>query len=188
MRKKIIFGIIGVVLLVLVSVWIYRYAAPSLTEQEVTMTGTIRQLDSETVEVELAVTRTKEDHEPHFIFPLVPGWGGISFTEEQEQGLFRPSSVGTSYHDQVILEQMVKMQDHNDNQITKQVFSQDLTGFSVPDEAGTYKMRFTLKSLDETVQPLHNPMVYYVHNERWLGKNLSWAAGQKLDIVKEEAE
>lgn len=38
------------------------------------MTGAIRLLDSETMEVELQVTRAKEDTGQHFIFPIVSGW------------------------------------------------------------------------------------------------------------------
>ncbi|WP_434752194.1 hypothetical protein [Paenibacillus amylolyticus] len=184
MRKTKVYSMIGILVLLFAGILIYRQMASSITAQDVTVSGTIRSLDSKTVEVVLHVVRTKEDEGQHMMFPVIPGWGGLSFTGEQADGRFRPSSVGTSYDNQVILEQAVQQEGRDEGQL-KQVFSQDLIGFSLPVKIGTYNMRFTLKALDGTPQPLHEPMIYYVHNERLLGKNLSWAMGYKLDIVKE---
>ncbi|MGO4530527.1 hypothetical protein AB4Z30_15700 [Paenibacillus sp. 2TAF8] len=187
MRKTMVFGMLGILVLLFAGILIYRQLAPSINAQDVTVSGTILSLDSKTVEVVLHVIRTKEEDEQHMTFPIIPGWGGISFTGEQANGWFRPSSVGTSYDSQVILEQAEQQEWHNVDQL-KQVFSQELVGFSLPKEIGTYNMSFTLKALDEIPQTLQDPKVYYVHNERLLGKNLSWAAGYKLDILKEGAK
>lgn len=184
MRKTMVFGMLGILVLLIAGILIYRQLAPSITAQDVTVSGTIRSLDSKTVEVVLRVIRTEEEDKLHMMFPVIPGWGGISFTGDQANGWFRPSSVGTSYDSQVILEQAVQQEGDNSDQLM-QVFSQDLVGFSLPEEIGTYNMSFTLKALDELPLPLQDPKVYYVHNERLLGKNLSWATGYKLDIVKE---
>lgn len=92
---------------------------------------------------------------------------------------YMPSSVGSSYLDQVILEKYLKAQG-------KTMKSADnLIGFAIPDEIGSYKLRLTLSSSDGTTQPLENPMVYYVHNEHLLGKDLSWVTGENLEINKE---
>ena len=42
------------------------------------------------------------------IRPVVPGWEGVTFTEEQDDAWYMPSSVGSSYLDQVILEKYLK--------------------------------------------------------------------------------
>ncbi|KAJ3198553.1 hypothetical protein HK101_000068 [Irineochytrium annulatum] len=90
--------------------------------------------------------------------------------------------VPGSYLDQVILEEYLKVQGKTRKS------AENLIGFAIPDEMGSYKLRFTLRSLDGTTQPLENPIVYYVHNEQLLGKDLSWVTGENLEIIKEYAE
>ncbi|MEK4272820.1 hypothetical protein [Paenibacillus sp. FSL R7-0026] len=179
MRKSTIFWITGITIILLVTLLIYSYVIPSVSAQDVVMAGTIRQIDTDVVEVELEITRKREDKDQHMVYPVVPGWEGVTFAEEQDDAWYMPSSVGSSYLDQVILEKYLKAQG-------KTMKSADnLIGFAIPDEIGSYKLRLTLRSLDGTTQPLENPMVYYVHNEHLLGKDLSWVTGENLEINKE---
>ncbi|NMI03061.1 hypothetical protein HF638_03685 [Paenibacillus sp. SZ31] len=179
MRKSTIFWITGITIIILVTLLIYNYVIPSVNAQDVVMAGTIRQIDTDTVEVELEITRKREDKDQHMVYPVVPGWEGVTFTEEQDDAWYLPSSVGSSYVDQVILEKYLKTQGKTRKS------AENLMGFAIPDEIGSYKLRLTLRSSDGTTQPLENPMVYYVHNEQLLGKNLSWVTGENLEIIKE---
>lgn len=182
MRKSTIFWITGITIIFLVTLLIYSYVIPSVSAQDVVMAGTIRQIDTDAVEIELEITRKREDKDQHILYPVVPGWEGVTFIEEPDDAWYMPSSVGSSYLDQVILEKYLKVQG-------KTMKSADtLMGFAIPDEIGSYKLRLTLRSLYGTTQPLENPMVYYVHNEQLLGKDLSWVTGENLEIIKEYAE
>ncbi|WP_433752032.1 hypothetical protein [Paenibacillus amylolyticus] len=182
MRKSTIFGITGITIILLVILLIYSYVIPSVSAQDVVMAGTIRQIDTDAVEVELEITRKREDKNQHMVYPVVPGWEGVTFTEELDDAWYMPSSVGSSYFDQVILEKYLKAQGET------MKLADNLMGFAIPDETGSYKLRLTLRSFDGTTQPLENPMVYYVHNEQLLGKDLSWVTGENLEIIKEYAE
>lgn len=182
MRKRTILWITGITIIFLVTLLIYSYVIPSVNAKDVVMAGTIRQIDANAVEVELEITRKREDKDQHMVYPVVPGWGGATFTEEQDNAWYVPSSVGSSYLDQVILEKYLKVQGKTRKS------AENLIGFAIPDEMGSYKLRFTLRSLDGTTQPLENPIVYYVHNEQLLGKDLSWVTGENLEIIKEYAE
>ncbi|MCP1183023.1 hypothetical protein [Paenibacillus sp. 1781tsa1] len=182
MRKRTIFWITGITIIFLVTLLIYSYVIPSVNAKDVVMAGTIRQIDTDAVEVELEITRKREDQDQHMVYPVVPGWGGVTFTDELDDAWYMPSSVGSSYFDQVILEKYLKGQGKTRKS------ADNLIGFAIPDELGSYKLRFTLRSLDGTTQPLKNPMVYYVHNEQLLGKDLSWVTGENLEIIKEYAE
>lgn len=96
MRKQTIFWITGIAIVVVLVLLTYNNLVPSLKEQDVSMKGTIRQVDTDKYEVVMQITRTKEDNGIHMVYPVVFGWGNLSFNEELDDSYFRPSSVGTS--------------------------------------------------------------------------------------------
>ncbi|MFS0870285.1 hypothetical protein [Paenibacillus xylanilyticus] len=183
MRKQTIFWITGIAIAVVVVLFAYNNLAPSVKEQDVSMKGTIRQIGTDAYEVNMQITRTKEDNDIHMVYPVIFGWGNISFNEEQNDPYFRPSAVGTSGTAEQLLHQALQ-----DEGINTSNENGEFWGFSIPDEVGTYKMRFTITPLSEGVDSLENPKIYYVHKEQLLGKNLNWVKGERLEMMKENAE
>ncbi|KOY16871.1 hypothetical protein [Paenibacillus xylanivorans] len=180
MRRSTIFWLTGIAIVIVAAFIVYNNLAPSVTEQNVNMKGTIRQTTAEEYEVQLTITRTKKDKGQHTVYPYVPGWGSISFNDEQDKRFIRPASVGSTGAMEAILRQALQRQ--SSTAIT------EFAGFSIPDAAGTYKMRFTIHPLGEEAELIRQPMIYYVHLEKLLGKDLSWVSGEPLEIIKEYAE
>lgn len=179
MRRSTIFWLTGIAIVIVAVFIVYNNLAPSVTAQDVNMKGTIRQTDVDEYEVQLTITRTKEDKGQHTVYPLVPGWGSISFNE-QDNRFIRPTSVGSTGAMEEILRQA--LQGRSSTAIT------EFAGFSIPDAVGTYKLRFTIHPLGEAAELIRQPMIYYVHQEKLLGKDLSWISGEPLEIIKEYAE
>jgi len=183
LRKQTIFWITGIAIAVVVVLFAYINLAPNLKEQDVSLKGIIRQIDTDAYEVDVQITRTKEDNDIHMIFPVIFGWGNMSFHEEPDDSYFRPSSVGTSG----TLDQLVH-QALQDDGINTSNENGNFMGFSIPDEAGTYRMRFTISPLSEGAPSVKDPRIYYVHQEKVLGKNLHWVKGEHMVMIKENAE
>ncbi|PAF32095.1 hypothetical protein [Paenibacillus sp. 7516] len=183
MRKQTIFWITGIAIVVVVVLFTYNNLVPSLKERDVSMKGTIRQIDTDEYEVDIQITRTEEDNDIHMVYPVLFGWGNLSFSEELDDSYFRPSSVGISGE----LEQFVHqaLQDEGINTSNENgIFA----GFSIPDEAGTYRVRFTISPLSENVHSLNDPKIYYVHQEKVLGKTLNWVKKGHMVMIKENVE
>ncbi|WP_413376661.1 hypothetical protein [Paenibacillus taichungensis] len=180
MRKSTIFWLTGIAIIIVAAFIVYNNLAPSITAQDVNMKGTIRQTATDEYEVQLAITRTKADKGQHTIYPLVDGWGSISFYDKQDNRFIRPTSVGSTGAMEEILRQVLQRQ--SSTAIT------EFAGFSIPDAVGTYKVRFTIHPLGEEAELIRQPMIYYVHQEKLLGKDLSWVSGEPLEIIKEYAE
>lgn len=93
---------------------------------------------------------------------------------------------------------MIREMDHCENKLVHQALQDkgintsnengNFTGFSIPDEAGTYRMRFTISPLSEGVPSVRDPRIYYVHQEKVFGKNLHWVKGEHMVMIKENAE
>ncbi|MGG4481455.1 hypothetical protein [Paenibacillus illinoisensis] len=183
MRKQTIFWITGIAIVVVAVLLTYNNLVPSLKEQDVSMKGTIRQVDTDKYEVDMQITRTKGDNGIHMVYPVVFGWGNLSFNEELDDSYFRPPSVGTSGE----LEQLVHqaLQDEDINTTNE---NGDFTGFSIPDEAGTYRVRFTISPLRKNILSINDPQSYYVHQEKVLGKNLNWVKKERMVMIKENLE
>lgn len=88
MRRSTIFWLTGVAIVIVAAFIVYNNLAPSVTAQDVNMKGTIRQTATDEYEVQLTITRTKEDKGQHTVYPLVPGWGSISFDDKRTTDLF----------------------------------------------------------------------------------------------------
>ncbi|GAB1156085.1 hypothetical protein YWY31_21100 [Paenibacillus illinoisensis] len=183
MRKQTIFWMTGIAIVVVVVLLTYNNLVPSLKEQDVSMKGTIRQVDTNKYEVDMQITRTKEDNGHHMVYPVIFGWGNLSFNEELDDSYFRPPSVGTSGE----LEQLVH-QALQDEGINTSNENGNFAGFSIPDEAGIYRVRFTISPLSENVHSLNDPKIYYVHQEKVLGKNLNWVKKERMVMIKENLE
>ncbi|OPG98752.1 hypothetical protein B2I21_10510 [Chryseobacterium mucoviscidosis] len=180
MRKSTIFWLTGIAIIIVAVFLVYNNLAPSVTAQDVNMKGTIRQTAADEYEVQLNITRTKEDKGQHAVYPFVPGWGSISFVDKQDSRFIQPTSVGSTGAMEEILRQALQRQ--------SSTAIIEFAGFSVPDAVGTYKMRFTIHPLGEEAELIRQPMIYYVHQEKVLGKDLSWVSGEPLEIIKEYAE
>ncbi|RAW19408.1 hypothetical protein DC345_01115 [Paenibacillus taichungensis] len=180
MRKSTIFWLTGIGIIIVAAFIVYNNLAPSVTAQDVNMRGTIRQSATDEYEVQLNITRKKEDKGQHIVYPVVPGWGSISFDDKQDNRFIRPTSVGSTGAMEEILRQALQRQ--------SSTAIIEFAGFSIPDATGTYKMRFTIHPLSEEAELIRQPMIYYVHQEKLLGKNLSWVSGEPLEIIKEYAE
>ncbi|MDK8189104.1 hypothetical protein QP794_03275 [Paenibacillus sp. UMB7766-LJ446] len=180
MRRSTIFWLTGITIIIVAVFLVYNNLAPSVTAQGVNMKGTIRQTATDEYEVQLTITRTKEDKGQHIVYPFVPGWGSISFVDKQDSRFIQPTSVGSTGAMEEILRQALQRQ--TSTAIT------EFVGFSIPDTVGTYKMRFTIHPLGEKAELIRQPMIYYVHQEKVLGKDLSWVSGEPLEIIKEYAE
>lgn len=180
MRKSTIFWLTGIAIIIVAVFLVYNNLAPSVTAQDVNMKGTIRQTATDEYEVQLTITRTKEDKDKHMVYPLVPGWGSISFDDKQDNRFIQPTSVGSTGAMEEILRQALQRQ-------TSTAII-EFAGFSIPGGVGTYKIRFTIHPLGEEAELIRQPMIYYVHQEKVLGKDLSWVSGEPLEIIKEYAE
>lgn len=180
MRRSTIFWITGIAIIIVAAFIVYNNLAPSVTAQDVNMKGTIRQTAADEYEVQLTIIRTKKDKGQHTVYPLVPGWGSISFDDKQDNRFIRPTSVGSTGAMEEIFRQA--LQGQSSTAIT------EFAGFSIPDAVGTYKMRFTIHPLGKEAELIRQPMIYYVHQEKLLGKDLSWVSGEPLEIIKEYLE
>ncbi|WP_440117858.1 hypothetical protein [Paenibacillus sp. QZ-Y1] len=180
MRRNTIFWLTGIAIVIVAVFIVFNNLAPSVTEQDVSIKGTIRQTAADEYEVQLHIIRTKEEKGQHTVYPVVPGWGSISFNDKQDNRFIWPTSVGSTGAMEEILRQA--LQGQSSTTIT------EFKGFSIPDAVGTYKMRFTIHPLGEEAEPIRIPMIYYVHQEKVLGKDLSWVSGEPLEILEEYAE
>ncbi|MEC0126629.1 hypothetical protein [Paenibacillus pabuli] len=180
MRRSTIFWMTGIAIIIVAVFLVYNNLAPGVTAQDVNMKGTIRQTATDEYEVQLTITRTKEEKGLHMVYPFVPGWGSISFNDKEDNRFIQPTSVGSTGAMEEILRQA--LQGQSSTAIT------EFAGFSIPDAVGTYKMRFTIHPLGDEAEPIRIPMIYYVHQEKVLGKDLSWVSGEPLEIIKEYAE
>lgn len=183
MRKQTIFWMTGIAIVVVLALLTYNNLVPSLKEKDVSMKGTIRQVDTEKYEVDMQITRTKEDNGIYMVYPVIFGWGNLSFNEELDDSYFRPSSVGTSGEMEQLIHQALQ-----DEGINTSNENGNFAGFSIPDEAGTYRLRFTISPLSENVHSLNDPKIYYVHQEKVLGKNLNWVKKEHMVMIKESVE
>jgi hypothetical protein len=145
----------------------YKNLSPEIKPTDLEIESNIQKLDDDLYIVEMQVNRKKDDSNSNFIYPVVSGLGNISFI--QEDNLFLPSSVG---NDNDSFEMVI-------NDITNKHLEFDLIGFSIPNNKGIYKMKFTLRKFDD-FQEVKNPKIYYIHKEKRYGKVLNWI--KKFDI------
>ncbi|MEK4661786.1 hypothetical protein MHH93_07825 [Priestia sp. FSL H7-0729] len=180
MRRITTFWLTGITVVTIAVLIIYNNLNPSVTAQDVSLKGTIRQTAAEEYEVQLNIIRRKEDKGQHTVYPVVPGWGSITFSDKKDNRFIQPTSVGSTGATEEVLRQALERQ--------SSTAMTEFSGFSIPDAAGTYKMRFTIHPLGGKAEPIKQPMIYYVHEESVLGKDLSWVSGNPLEIIKEYAE
>ncbi|WFR62288.1 hypothetical protein P9222_29375 [Paenibacillus amylolyticus] len=88
MRRSTKFWLTGIAVVTVAVFIIYNNLNPSVTAQDVNLKGTIRQTAAEEYEVQLTIIRRNEDKGQHTIYPVVPGWGSITFSDKGTTDLF----------------------------------------------------------------------------------------------------
>jgi hypothetical protein len=167
MKKTVIYsGIFVVFLFIIFSIYHYNSLSPSFISDDIHIEGSIKSYDENSFLVELDIERNSNGAENNIVYPISKGLGNISFIANE--GLYAPGVLGTWYETEEILR----------NKVDKE-FSRDILGFSIPDQQGKHKLKFTMKKLDD-FKELTELTVYYIHVEKRFGKDLSWVKNISL--------
>ncbi|GIP58566.1 hypothetical protein [Paenibacillus woosongensis] len=129
----------------------------------------------------LEVYIDKRKYSQHMIYPYISGLHSMSFDAKEDEGFFRPSSIGSAGDDEVKVADALHK--HNISQMNYDNGYLDFIGFWSPPEQGKHKLKMYFEANDN-FNSLEDMYLVYVHKEKGIfGQDLGWTK-----VVKIQAE
>jgi hypothetical protein len=171
-KYKYRIGIIIIMFLVAAVFIKYRNIEPSAIEKDIIVEATLQLNKTDKNKhkeylLDINIIKNIESHV--IIYPYLEGLGMITYSSEEKEGYFIPSSIGS---DNITKRTAVK-ELRNKNLVGAED-DIELTGFWLPDEAGQYKAQVYLDKLDN-FQEIKNPVLACVYRDEILGRELTWS-------------
>ncbi|WP_407268462.1 DUF3221 domain-containing protein [Radiobacillus sp. PE A8.2] len=113
-------------------------------------------------------------------YPVMKGLFGMTFTDQEDDGYYIPTSIGTGGIDEQIVVKALKRINILDKNVEKYPYS-GFIGFFTPEEAGTYKLRMYFNK-SEDFDPTEDMYLVYIHRSSGIfGNNVNTTKVVKVD-------
>lgn len=180
-KKKSILKIVVIVLVFVflaVNFW-YSNLSPTSSAEDITITANLRQNDTGIVDYKdlvVYINLDKKSKQHGIFYPVIKGVQMPTYSDEDDAGYFMFSSMG--YDETTKAEVYRRLKEEG---LDVYLDDQQLMGFWVDDDAGTYNSRIFYETTED-FDTSNLAGIVYVYIEERYGKTFLWSTYEEIQV------